>query len=202
MHARGKPRSASGFTLVELMVTLALFSILVMLSVPSFTQWVRNSQIRSVAEHFQTGLRLARDRAPQLNRSVVFSTTNATPAIGVVAVANGLNWGVQSIALPVETNNPPLHPQFIEVGNYASGVNGITVTGPAAVCFNALQKMAAVAVTGVGAPCVVAPSTYIISRTGAVAGRDRPLHVTVSIGGEIRMCDPARFLAAGQPDGC
>lgn len=202
MSPRTSHQPPEGFTLIELMVTIALLAILVMLSLPSFTQWVRNSQVRSVAENFQAGLRLAQNRAPQLNRTVVFSTTNATPDINVAAVADGLNWGIQSIALlPVDPSQ--FHPQFIERGNYASGLTGITVTGgPAALCFNALQKMAAVAVTGVGSPCIVQAATYVVSRTGAVPGKDRPLWVTVSIGGEIRMCDPARSLAAGQPDGC
>ena len=192
----------AGVTLVELMVTVTLMALLAMLAVPAYSQWIRNNQIRSVAENFQSGLLLARNRTDQFKRSTVFFTTNATPDLNVPAVADGVNWGVQSIAL-APADPSPFHPQFVERGNYASGITGITITGgPAALCFNTLQRMTAVVATGVGSPCVVAQAVYTISRTGAVPGRDRNLAVTVSIGGEIRMCDPLRSLAAGQPDGC
>jgi type IV fimbrial biogenesis protein FimT len=35
-----------------------------------------------------------------------------------------------------------------------------------------------------------------------LAGADRPLQVQIKLGGQVRMCDPARTLSATQPDGC
>jgi type IV fimbrial biogenesis protein FimT len=31
---------------------------------------------------------------------------------------------------------------------------------------------------------------------------DRPLRVLVTLGGSVRLCDPAKTLSAAQPDGC
>jgi type IV fimbrial biogenesis protein FimT len=42
---------------------------------------------------------------------------------------------------------------------------------------------------------------YTVTPAAAFASA-HPLEVTVSTSGEIRMCDPAKSLAAGFPDGC
>ena len=41
-----------------------------------------------------------------------------------------------------------------------------------------------------------------VTLANAVAGRDRPLRVLVSLGGQVRMCDPAKILSAAAPEGC
>ena len=56
--AGGRPRlwvyADRGFTLVELIVTIALLSILVALASPSFSQWIRSAQVRTVADATST----------------------------------------------------------------------------------------------------------------------------------------------------
>lgn len=194
---RGK---ITGFTLIELMVALTLFSILMMMAVPAFNQWIRNSQIRSAAESLQSDLRFAQDRAGLLNRHVVFSMTNANPGPSITAAAGGTNWTIQSVPIFVGDG---VHPQYIKGSNIASGYPGITITGPTTLCFGSSLQVVANALPGTGTPCTVTPPiAYLVSRTGAIAGQDRPLAVTVSISGEIRMCDPNRSLGAGQLDGC
>ena len=42
----------------------------------------------------------------------------------------------------------------------------------------------------------------VINYDVSLPGSDRPLRVTVSMGGQVRMCDPARTQSATQPDGC
>ncbi|MGR9071348.1 pilus assembly FimT family protein, partial [Klebsiella quasipneumoniae] len=50
----------SGFSLIELMVTVALISILLTLGVPSFSAILRNMTLTSQANNFVTAINLAR----------------------------------------------------------------------------------------------------------------------------------------------
>lgn len=52
-----------GFTLVELMVTLALASILMMIAVPNYISFARNSQLSDVVSNFVAGFNAARSNA-------------------------------------------------------------------------------------------------------------------------------------------
>jgi type IV fimbrial biogenesis protein FimT len=56
-----------GFTLVELMVVLAIVSILLVLSTPSFMAFLRNAQLASAAHSFVASLNAARSEAMKRN---------------------------------------------------------------------------------------------------------------------------------------
>ena len=70
-----------GFTLIELMMALALFAILVALAGPLYSDFMGNSQIRNAAENTLTGLRLAQADAVHNNRATKF-VLDTTPAGG------------------------------------------------------------------------------------------------------------------------
>lgn len=68
-----------GFTLVELMVTLALMGVLMTLAVPAFTSQLRGWQRDSATKAFTTHIQLARSEAIKTSRRVVMcSSTNGT----------------------------------------------------------------------------------------------------------------------------
>lgn len=191
--------SARGFTLVELMVTVVLLAILFSLAVPSFTGMVRNSQVRSVAESLQNGLRLAQSESVRRNRQTVFTLTNAEPSTNSAAVANGRNWAIHTV--PRTTEDPASH-VFIQGGSLSDTAGNVTVSNaPAAVCFNSAGRVvdnADPAVSGAVCTVTATPVRYDLALTGA----DRPLRVTLAVGGQIRMCDPNKALSATNPDGC
>jgi prepilin-type N-terminal cleavage/methylation domain-containing protein len=73
-------RKNSGFTLTELMVTIAIIAILASLAIPNFIAWLPNYRLRSGAEDVQSTLQLARITAIKENATVKveFNTANET----------------------------------------------------------------------------------------------------------------------------
>ena len=190
--------AARGFTLIELMVTITLLGILISLSLPSFTTWIRNSQVRTVSEALQTGLRTAQAEAVRRNRQVVMSFTNdANPTLNPITVANGKNWSIQTVASPFINNNVT---EFVRAGLLTDVASGVSITGaPKAICFNADGRLMAPTGSAATADCAGTPAAFQVSQTAS----DRPLNVTVAVGGQVRMCDPKRpALSATSPDGC
>jgi type IV fimbrial biogenesis protein FimT len=183
----------AGFTLIELMVTIVLLAILLALGFPSMATWIRNSKIRTVSDSLQNGLRLAQAEALRRSRQTVFSLTNSTtPATTLTAVANGRNWSINTVQLLTDETA-----QFVEAGVLSSVGADVQITGPASICFNSLGRLVLNGSPGTGAACAAAAATYDVTLTGA----DRPLRVSVSLGGQVRMCDPARSLSTSA-DGC
>lgn len=68
----------SGFTLTELMVTIAVVAILASLAIPNFIAWLPNYRLRSGAEEIQSTLQLARITAIKENATatVLFDIAN------------------------------------------------------------------------------------------------------------------------------
>lgn len=183
-----------GFSLIELMVTLVLLAIVLAAAIPSFGNWIANSRVRSVAEELQNGLRAAQTEAVRRNRQVVFALTNETPALAATPAANGANWFVRALPIVAGESTDGF---YVSGGSFGQRA-GVTVTGPALVCFNSVGRQVANASTGLGANCAPAdPIAYDVSRSGS----DRAMRVQVFLGGRIRLCDPAKSIAT-QPDGC
>jgi len=196
--ARGRSR---GFTLIELMIGITLLSVLLALAAPSLATWVHNTQVRTVAQSLQTGLRLAQTEAVRRSRLVVFSLTNDIPSKDSSASTDGKNWAIHFVP-PTDGDAVEDEDRFIQGGAFGDSSAGVTVTGSSAVCFNSAGRQVANTSTGVdGAECSFdidsLNNIYKVQRDGA----DRPLWVIVSLGGQVRMCDPARSIA-DSPDGC
>ncbi|UCE32509.1 MAG: GspH/FimT family pseudopilin [Burkholderiales bacterium] len=62
---------ASGFTLVEMLITMAIFAILTATALPSLKDFVANQRVRSVATDLHTSLLRARSEAIKRNGNVV-----------------------------------------------------------------------------------------------------------------------------------
>ena len=71
-------KNVSGFTLLELMIVLALLSILTSFAVPSFFTWRSEAKLKSAASMIRGDLEMARSQAMRENDFVVvsFNTTN------------------------------------------------------------------------------------------------------------------------------
>lgn len=174
--------SSNGFTLIELMVTVALLGILASLSIPSFQTWIQNTKIRTAAESIQNGLQKARAEAVKRNTPVQFSLDGGSSAWRVSCV---------TAAQCADLVGGVVETRAVSDG---SSVDIIIATLPATsdtVEFNSFG--------GINNPPI--PFTQIDVSSNASAA-DRPLRVTLGVGGNTRLCDPYPSLSASDPRKC
>ena len=76
----GTKRMQAGFTLIELMITIALVAIIATLAVPNFRAFVVNQQLTAASGDFMISLSQARSEAMRLGRNVA------------MAPLDGANW--------------------------------------------------------------------------------------------------------------
>jgi len=78
-----------GFTLVEVMVTIAVLAILATMAVPNYQRFVAESRMSAQANDLLTALHLARSEAIKRNAQVSVSAIGGNWASGWRVVANG-----------------------------------------------------------------------------------------------------------------
>jgi type IV fimbrial biogenesis protein FimT len=187
-----------GFTLIELMITIAIFSITLTFGMSSYRTWVQNTQIRNVAESIQNGFQKARAEAVKRNGSVEFvlGYDPNPPHL----VTNPL-WKIQ---LPGNTS-PCLPPSttLLECANTGGAKNVTVATTPIAttppdamtITFNNLGMVTANANASATLAQVDLDST--------VSAADlRNLTVTIGLGGNARVCDPNLSASSTDPRRC
>lgn len=189
-------KSARGFSLIELMVTIAVMGILMGVALPNLVTWMANTRVRSAADTLQNALRQAQSEAVLRSRQTVLALTAVKPALGAPAASNSPNWYSQTLPL---SGSDDVSGTLLRVETIAK-TQSVDVTGPAVICFNSMGRLVANSSTGLGASCSASGSftTYELNSEHA----DRPLRVEVYLGGRVRMCDPAKVLSTTHPDGC
>lgn len=151
-----------GFSLVELMVTVAVLSLLMVLAVPSFTEWIQNSRIRTAAESVQNGVQLARAEAVRRNARVEFAL-DGTGGGWVVRFAGG--------------------GATIQARSGSEGAGGVVLS-------TVPEDATSVAFDGLGRAENTLTAINVDVPTSALpAAQSRDLRITIGTGG-VRMCDP------------
>lgn len=89
----------AGFTLVELVITIAVVAILVALATPSFTSVINSNRLTAQANNLVADLQLARSEAVRRNRTV---RVCRTPDGAVCAAAAG-DWDAWLVVIPSTT---------------------------------------------------------------------------------------------------
>jgi type IV fimbrial biogenesis protein FimT len=171
----------SGFTLIELMITITIVSILTLFAMPSYKTWIANSRVRTTTEAIQNGLMLAKGQALAKNAKVQLVLTSSSPDVAnvntVTASTAGSGWMVRVYQTTSFTSADFIQGRSVAEG----GVNTTVAAGQSTFVF-----------TGVGGLSPIPAADIAINVSGT--GSDRPLRIEVSQGGAIRMCDPSASL--------
>jgi type IV fimbrial biogenesis protein FimT len=173
------PKS-SGFTLIELMIVIAIFAITMTFGVPSYRTWVQNTQIRNAAESIQDGIQRARAEAVKCNANVAFTLGAASSwAVTHVGACGSLAAG-----------------STLESRSSGEGSKNVTVTdkptGATTITFSNLGTVAANADASATLSEVNLDSSVSLTDL-------RKLRVAIGLGGSARVCDPDPTLAAKNP---
>lgn len=169
-----------GFTLIELMVVVAVLAALLSIGAPSFMEWIQNSRIRTAAESIQNGLQIARAEAVRRNANVEF-ILEGTSGGWLVQVQSGA--------------------EFVQRAATEGGANVALTTSPAGssmLTYNGLGRV--LQLNGDGS---VPLDQVAVDLPASIlsAEKTRDLNLTVDLGGEIRMCDP-NVTSVGDPRRC
>lgn len=102
---------AKGFTLVELMVTVAVMAILAMIAIPSFTSLINSNRIVSQANELVAVVQGARSEAIRYNQRVyVCSSSNGTSCAG------SANWNGWLVFLDRNRDAAPQATEILQQG--------------------------------------------------------------------------------------
>jgi len=186
----------NGVSLIELMIGIAIVSLLMVMGAPSFGLWMQNTQTRTAAESIQNGLQIARSEAVRRNANVRFNLTDATGAVA---------WTVDCVNV---TADCPVGIQTRSGGEGGSNARaGISVDAATPVIGTAIAAgtglPAGVTFDGIGRVPTANVGTDIarVDVTNATNAEVRRMVIIIGSGGQTRMCDPAIALATN-PQGC
>ena len=160
---------SSGFTLVELMVSVAVLGVLLVMGVPSLRGVIENGRIRTAGESMKYGLALARSEAVRLNTPVEF--VNEAGGWQVLRVIDGTRLHAAS-------------------GRESTQELELTVTpaGATRVTYGSFGRVLATNPVDDSHPIA---ELSIESRRPPATSDYRPLRLQVQRGGSTRLCDPA-----------
>jgi type IV fimbrial biogenesis protein FimT len=194
-----------GFTLIELMIVVALLGLLMMLAFPTFTTMMNNARLRAVTESVLNGLQAARAEALKRNQTAEFLLMAEEPDNALFgsfsANTTGPSWAVRIL----DTAGTPV--DFVEgrSGLEGSGqsdaaalfarISAANLPASGTIRFDSLGRTNAGAVN---AAFNVQPSDANLCR--ANGGDVRCLRVVVTPGGRVRMCDPSIDPVANPTD--
>jgi type IV pilus assembly protein PilA len=120
-------KKQSGFTLIELMIVVAIIAILAAIAIPAYNNYIREARMAKVTDHYDEAVRLARaelaKRAAIIARAGISALPNNGAALNFTAVEDLIN--PDSQLSPGGTN------AYAAAANATSGTVGLTVTGAA-----------------------------------------------------------------------
>jgi len=203
------PLFLRGFTLIELMITVALLTVLLAIAMPEMRTYMLNSSIRRTAESFAADITVARAEAIRTNIPVTFTVTSErTVEVGAGKIKSmkidgkGPNW-VAYAALPVETGGgvgvgstdlrlvlarsnvkttDSSEKPMVDMRHHIKGKSD----GKAQFVFNGMGAIDS------GAWNVFRFTKDDYNRNCTLDNSIRCLHVEISPTGSVRVCEPGR----------
>lgn len=196
---------ARGYTLIEVLITMALFVILLGLGVPSFMTFIQNAKVKNAAETTLAGINLARAEAVRRNVVVRFQLVSDLTS-SCAASSSGLAWvismdnpaGLCDVAISDTTT-----PRIFQKQAGAEGTDSVTVsaTGGSGVAFNGLGRVITSASLPVPFTQIDFSSAQGVCEHSAADGTVRCMRILLSTGGQPKLCDP-KVTATTDPRYC
>lgn len=186
-----RARASRGFTLVELLIAVAIFTILALLAVPMYGEMIANSEVRNAAENILMGLRDAQARAVKNNAPAKFVLDSTGWSVSVMdPESNAYYTGACGT-----TQTATSAPLCVKSYKFAQGASRATLSATGEVTFNGLGQIL---------PNIDGSDTLkqVDVSTGAIAS---PHNLTILIGTKdnataMKMCDPG--FSSSDPLGC
>jgi type IV fimbrial biogenesis protein FimT len=181
-------------SLIEMLIGLVILGVLMAIGLPNMAIFLNNSQIRTAGETLLAGLTLARVEAVRRNQIVRFQLVSDLTS-GCALTQSGTSWVVSQddpTGLCDQAPSEAAAPRTIQARSGSEGTPRAVVAAATSgtVYFNGLGR-----VTSPGGALNMT-QVAISNPTGGTCehvdgGNMRCLRITISIGGEARMCDPA-----------
>ena len=186
----GKSIRQRGFSLVEIVITMAVLALLLLAAMPSIGAWMDNTRIRNVADSLQNGLQIARGEAVRRNEEVSFWLVNLEEPSQLdnecTLSANSGSWVVSVFSPLKHCADEPSNissPRLVTGRPVGSDGSRVTV---AAVGADLTTAATGITFNGFGR-VTNADAIRQIDITGTSA---RNLRVAISAAGQVRLCDP------------
>lgn len=185
----------AGLSLIELLIAFAIVGILSMLGFGSFTSWIQNQQTRTAAEAILNGMQITRAEAVKRNNTARIVLCNV-PDSGWEILAASATAPVPAASLACPGSAATAGEERVQDRSSQEGsrnaVVAVTPAGATVLTFN-----------GVGRVTNNAGGSASITQVDVSNPKgDRPLRITISTGGSIRMCDPSLDPVSGDPRKC
>lgn len=190
-------RQFRGMSLIELMVAIAILSLLVALGTPVYTTWIANTKIRNAAESIQNGLRVARTEAVKRAVPVRFQIDSATVPSWTVCVPVLATPGTCAAGETLQVHDANDATTGVRIGGTTNSATTMSTDVSSTSALNG-----GITFSSLGRPvATTAPLPLLkIDAASTVTGARR-LVIGIDSGGSVRMCDP-QLAQATSPQGC